>query len=67
MRTIEIRVKHGIAGRESGEVVKVEARENGDPEDLFWRRRLRDARVDGCCEVVEDEPVAQLDWVEDGE
>ena len=56
MKTVDIKVNHGIAGRKAGEIVKVEVQSNGSPKDLFWRRRLRDAEIDGCVELVKDEP-----------
>jgi len=28
---------------------------NGVPVDIFWRRRLKDAAIDKCCEVVKDD------------
>ncbi len=29
---------------------------DGIPSEQFWRRRLKDAQTDGCCEVVQPEP-----------
>lgn len=34
----------------------IEADENGVPMDWHWRRRLRAAVHDGCCEVVVEKP-----------
>ncbi len=33
----------------------VEADAQGVPLDLFWRRRLKDAVTDDCCEVIQNE------------
>lgn len=40
-----------IPNIKAGEIVTVPAK-NGVPTDSFWRKRLRDAKKDGCCEVV---------------
>ena len=33
-------------------VVDVKTDSNGTPLDRFWRKRLKDAEIDGCVEVV---------------
>lgn len=50
--TIRIKVNGTIPGHVPGSIVKVAADEAGTPLELLWRRRLKDARVDNCCEVV---------------
>ena len=58
--TIRIKVNGTIPGHPPGSIVKVAADEAGTPLERQWRRRLRDARVDSCCEVVpEPEPPQQ--------
>lgn len=54
MKKIKIQVNHGFADYDDGEIVEVEAHETGEPVELFWRRRLRDAKTDRCCEVVQE-------------
>lgn len=55
--TIRIRVNRPIGhGFLVGSEVSVPTFPDGTPESLFWRRRLRDARIDGCVEVVESAP-----------
>lgn len=49
---IKIKVNRRLPGYRVGQVVEVKADAEGTPLDQFWRRRLRDARMDGCCEVV---------------
>lgn len=29
---------------------------DGIPSEQYWRRRLKDAQTDGCCEVAQPEP-----------
>ena len=52
MKRISIRVNHGLAEYRPGEVVEVDAHDDGTPVLNFWRRCLRDAVIDRCCEVV---------------
>ena len=49
--TIKILI-HRVAGYSPGHTVIVAADHEGTPLDLFWRRRLRDAKRDNCCEVL---------------
>ena len=53
MKTIKIKVNLPIRGFVVGQEVRVEVDREGIPLDVTWRRRLRDARIDNCCEVVE--------------
>lgn len=58
MPTIRIKVNAGsLPNFRQGEVVVVPSDDEGTPLDQYWRRRLKDAKVDNCCEVVtESEP-----------
>lgn len=65
--TIRIRVLHpGLPGHSVGDVVEVAVDSEGTPLEQFWRRRLKDAERDDCCEVVtpealDEEPTAEWD------
>lgn len=52
-KRIRIKVNGTIPGHPPGSIVVVNADERGTPLDASWRRRLRDAEVDECCEVVQ--------------
>ena len=41
-----------MAGYEAGREVTVKTDISGIPLEKFWRRRLRDANIDNCVEVV---------------
>lgn len=57
MRKIRIKVNKRLGRQaEAGTVVEVAADQHGTPLDQFWRRRLRDAQRDHCCEVVIERP-----------
>ncbi len=44
--------KVGAAGHHKGDIVKIKADREGTPMSRFWRDRLKDAAIDGCCEVM---------------
>lgn len=52
--TIRVRVNKPIPPHGLGDVVPVPIDEHGTPLDQQWRRRLKDAETDGCCEIVEE-------------
>lgn len=61
---------HRVAGYRPDHKVVVATDSEGTPLDLFWRRRLRDAKRDHCCEVLNPaapEPPADDDWEEEPE
>ncbi len=61
---------HRVAGHAPESEVVVATDSEGTPLDLFWRRRLRDAERDNCCEVLSPaapEPPAVDDWEEEPE
>jgi len=33
----------------------IEVDRNGIPLENFWRRRLKDSKIDGCIEIIKDE------------
>jgi hypothetical protein len=60
-----ILVKGGIPGYAAGSEIEVDADEEGTPLDLHWRRRLKDAEIDGCCEVVVERETTDIPESED--
>ncbi len=48
---IEIKINKRMANHAVGDIVSVPG-DDGVPLETFWRRRLIDAEVDGCCEIV---------------
>lgn len=53
---VKILVKTPLLNHKANAVITVDADENGKPLDNYWRRRLRDAKIDNCCEIVVPEP-----------
>ena len=52
MHTILIKIVKPFSGHVAGEQINVECDEHDTPLDVYWRRRLKDAQIDSCCEVV---------------
>lgn len=51
---INIRINKPFGGYAEGQVVRAQADDAGTPLELIWRRRLKDAERDGCCEVIKE-------------
>jgi len=59
MNTIlKIQVNKIFGDHKPGTIVDVDADETGIPLNHIWRRRLKDAETDQCCEIVEPEEKA---------
>ena len=55
MSTAQIRINTTLPGYGvAGDVVTVMTDHRGTVMNRFWRRRLRDAKHDGCCELIAD-------------
>ena len=52
MRTILIKINKAFDGHKPNQLVKVECDLSDIPFNLSWRRRLKDAELDRCCEIV---------------
>lgn len=52
MATIQVQINKAFSGYVKDQVVSVEVDADGMPVHIEWRRRLDDAKIDGCCEVV---------------
>lgn len=49
---VEIKVNQDMGIHKEGDKVKVPSDEFGTPKEKFWRNRLRDSKIDNCCELV---------------
>ena len=48
-----------LRGHDAGAEIRVKTDKNGTVLDTYWRRRLRDSKVDGCVEFVDNKKKAQ--------
>ncbi len=53
---IKILIKNPMLNHKANDVIIVDADENGTPLDYFWRRRLSEAKIDNCCEIINSTP-----------
>lgn len=49
---MKIKLNIPLAGYQKGQTISIDADSKGTPIDKFWRRRLKDAEIDNCVEVV---------------
>ena len=51
---IQIKALKDLGSVSAGKIIKTLADDNGTPLSSFWRKRLKDAEIDNCCEIVTD-------------
>jgi len=49
---MRLKLNQPMAGYEAGHTVTIQTDSCGVPLEKFWRRRLKDAKIDNCVEVV---------------
>ena len=52
MNIIKLKLNCDIAHYKMGEIISVDVDKHGVALDVFWRRRMIDAKFDKCCEVL---------------
>ena len=52
MKAIKLKLNQPMLGYEAGREVTIQTDKDGVPLEKFWRRRLKDADIDNCVEVV---------------
>lgn len=53
---INLKINLPLPGYTAGQTIKIKTDRNNVPLDLFWRRRLKDALVDNCVEIIKSGP-----------
>lgn len=56
--SIAIRINKPMQRHNPGDVVVVPTFDDGTPTGLFWRRRIRDSKIDGCVTILQPDPAA---------
>lgn len=51
-KILKVQVNKQIGDHKPGTIINVDADKLGTPLNLIWRRRLKDAETDQCCEIV---------------
>jgi len=49
---MKVKLNTPMQGYEAGREVTIECDSSGVPLQKFWRRRLKDAKIDNCVEVI---------------
>lgn len=49
---MKLKINQDMAGYKAGRTINISVDINNVPLDLFWRRRLKDAKTDNCVEVI---------------
>jgi hypothetical protein len=49
---LRLKINLPVGGHNAGDIIEVDADEKGTPLEQFWRRRLTDAAIDNCVEIV---------------
>jgi hypothetical protein len=57
--TKDIKLNTPLRGLPAGHIVKVKCKD-GLLLDQYWRRRLKDAAIDGCVEIIENKAESKI-------
>ena len=52
--TIENKSKVSLHGLKPGGKKQIEVDDNGTPKNYHWRRRVKDAKIDGCVQIIKE-------------
>ena len=55
----KLKINAPINGHKIGDIVSVHVDCDGQCSDRYWRRRLKDAKIDNCVEFVQEEQKKQ--------
>lgn len=58
---MKVRINKPVFGHKVGQIIDINTNENGIPTAIYWRRRLKDAEIDNCIEVIEEKPQKKLE------
>ncbi len=51
-RKLKLKINKPVCGYEKGDIITLECNMDKIPLSAYWRRRLIDAKIDGCCEFI---------------
>ena len=55
MKKISLKINQDLKGKKAGTILTLEIDANKVIVDRYWRRRLEDAAIDACVEIVKTE------------
>ena len=59
MKKFKFKLNKDLNGFKAGRVIGIACDDDGIPLDAFWFRRLKDAKIDNCIELVNEKPAAK--------
>lgn len=57
MEIRKIRINADLRNHKKGEIIEVEECRTPHKEYIYWKRRLKEAEIDNCCEIYNDTKV----------
>lgn len=63
-KKVEFIVNADIHGIKAGQTITLDVDKNGTPLDRVWRRRFKDAKIDGCI-TLKEQPKSKSSVKED--
>ena len=51
-RKLKLKINKPVGGYEKDDIITIECNMDKIPLSAYWRRRLIDAKIDGCCEFI---------------
>lgn len=51
---MKLRINKPMLNHKAGDVIDVPVTKHGNPSELFWRRRVRDSKLDNCVEIIKE-------------
>ncbi|HDY66293.1 MAG TPA: hypothetical protein ENH85_00725 [Candidatus Scalindua sp.] len=55
MNRLRVKLNADLGQFKKGAIIELVVDENGMPMQRFWYRRFKDAKIDNCIEVIEEE------------
>ena len=52
--TVNIKLNADLNGYKKGKILKIIVDKKGIPVDNYWYRRLKDAEIDNCIEIIDN-------------
>ncbi len=49
---MKLKLNKDMAGYKAGRTINISTDINNVPVDIFWRKRLKDSKIDNCVEVI---------------
>lgn len=60
MKIVEFKINLPLKDKKVGDIIKLKCDDNNMPYDIYWQRRLIDAKIDNCIEILTKPEVKKL-------